>query len=112
LTSSTPGNGAGRLPTPYLEDGAVPADNNWFENQIRPIAIRRNRNRCLFAPSQRAAAAMRLIHSCQLSGQDGYLYPKTSRRGCRPNRPAVSANRGRTTGSLLPEFRNDTSGRQ
>jgi hypothetical protein len=25
--------------TRYLDDGAVPIDNNWVENQIRPIAL-------------------------------------------------------------------------
>ena len=28
--------------THYLTDGNVPIDNNWIENQIRPIAIGRN----------------------------------------------------------------------
>jgi transposase len=28
--------------TCYLDDGELPADNNWVENQIRPIAIGRN----------------------------------------------------------------------
>ena len=28
--------------TRYLDDGDLPADNNWVENQIRPIAIGRN----------------------------------------------------------------------
>jgi hypothetical protein len=26
----------------YLDDGAVPIDNNWAENQIRPWALGRN----------------------------------------------------------------------
>ncbi|EJL73759.1 Transposase IS66 family [Variovorax sp. CF313] len=25
--------------TRYLDDGSLPADNNWVENQIRPIAM-------------------------------------------------------------------------
>jgi len=25
--------------THYLEDSAVPCDNNWVENQIRPVAL-------------------------------------------------------------------------
>ena len=33
--------------TRYLDDGALPADNNWVENQIRPIAI--GRSNWLFA---------------------------------------------------------------
>jgi hypothetical protein len=28
--------------THYLSDGQVPIDNNWIENQIRPIALGRN----------------------------------------------------------------------
>jgi len=31
-----------RALTHYLDDGQVPIDNNWVENQIRPIAIGRN----------------------------------------------------------------------
>lgn len=64
--------------TRYLEDGAVPIDNNWVENQIRPIAI--GRNNWLFAGSlragQRAAAVMSLIHSARLNGHDTYAYMK------------------------------------
>jgi transposase len=60
--------------TRYLDDGAIPIDNNWVENQIRPIAI--GRNNWLFAGSlragQRAAAVMSLIHSAHLNGQDVY----------------------------------------
>lgn len=26
----------------FTKDGGLPADNNWIENQIRPIAIGRN----------------------------------------------------------------------
>jgi transposase len=25
--------------TRYIDDGSLPADNNWVENQIRPIAM-------------------------------------------------------------------------
>ena len=28
--------------TRYIDDGDLPADNNWVENQIRPIAIGRS----------------------------------------------------------------------
>jgi hypothetical protein len=61
----------------YLDDGRVPIDNNWIENQIRPIAL--GRKNWLFAGSQRAgeraAAVMSLIHSARLNGHDpmGYL---------------------------------------
>jgi transposase len=68
----------GRWPalTRYLGDGAVPCDNNWVENQIRPIAI--GRSNWLFAGSlragKRAAAIMSLIHSARLNGHDPYAY--------------------------------------
>jgi transposase len=64
--------------TRYLDDGTIPIDNNWVENQIRPIAI--GRNNWLFAGSlragQRAAAVMSLIHSARLNGHDVYAYLK------------------------------------
>jgi transposase len=62
--------------THYLEDGAVPCDNNWVENQIRPIAI--GRSNWLFAGSlragKRAAAITSLIHTARLNGHDAYAY--------------------------------------
>jgi transposase len=62
----------------YLDDGEVPIDNNWVENRIRPIAL--GRSNWLFAGSlragQRAAAAMSLIQSARLNGQDPYRYLK------------------------------------
>ena len=62
--------------TRYIDDGALPADNNWVENQIRPIAI--GRSNWLFAGSlragQRAAAIMSLVHSARLNGHDPYAY--------------------------------------
>ena len=62
--------------TRYLDDGTLPADNNWVENQIRPIAI--GRNNWLFAGSlragKRAAAIMSLVHSARLNGHDPYAY--------------------------------------
>ncbi|MCA7890123.1 IS66 family transposase [Burkholderia contaminans] len=64
--------------TRYLDDGHVPIDNNWLENQIRPWAI--SRSNWLFAGSlragQRAAAIMSLIRSAQLNGHDPYVYLK------------------------------------
>jgi transposase len=64
--------------TRYLDDGAVPIDNNWVENQIRPWALRRSN--WLFAGSlrsgQRAAAVMTLIQSAKLNGHDPYAYLK------------------------------------
>lgn len=62
--------------TRYLDDGALPIDNNWVENRIRPIAV--GRGNWLFAGSlragKRAAAVMSLIHSARLNGHDAYLY--------------------------------------
>jgi hypothetical protein len=64
--------------TRYLDDGQLPIDNNWIENQIRPIAI--GRSNWLFAGSlragKRAAAVMSLIQSAKLNGHDPYAYIK------------------------------------
>lgn len=62
----------------YLGDGRLPIDNNWVENQIRPIAL--GRKNWLFAGSQRAgrraAAVMSLIQSAKMNGHDPYAYLK------------------------------------
>lgn len=62
--------------TRYIDDGDLPVDNNWVENQIRPIAI--GRSNWLFAGSlragQRAAAVMSLVHSARLNGHDPFAY--------------------------------------
>jgi len=62
----------------YLEDGAIPIDNNWVENQVRPWAL--GRKNWLFAGSlrsgQRAAAVMSLIQSAKNNGHDPYAYLK------------------------------------
>ena len=64
--------------TRFVDDGRLPADNNWIENQIRPIAI--GRSNWLFAGSlragKRAAAVMSLIRSAKLNGHDPYVYLK------------------------------------
>ena len=64
--------------TRFVDDGALPIDNNWVENRIRPIAL--GRSNWLFAGSlragQRAAAVMSLIQSARLNGHDPYLYLK------------------------------------
>ena len=64
--------------TRFLDDGQLPIDNNWAENQIRPSAI--GRKNWLFAGSlragQRAAAIMSLIQSVKLNGHDPYAYLK------------------------------------
>ena len=58
--------------TVFVDKAQVPIDNNWVENQIRPIAL--GRKNWLFAGSlragQRAAAAMSLIQSAKLNGHD------------------------------------------
>lgn len=62
--------------TRYLHDGRIPIDNNWVENQIRPIAL--GRSNWLFAGSlragKRAAAIMSLLHSARINGHDPYTY--------------------------------------
>ena len=67
-----------RALTRFVDDGRLPVDNNWIENQIRPIAI--GRNNWLFAGSlragKRAAAVMSLIQSARLNGHDPYAYLK------------------------------------
>ncbi|RMR31896.1 putative transposase [Pseudomonas syringae pv. coriandricola] len=72
------GDLAGRILSRYLDDRAVPIDNNWAENQIRPWAL--GRKNWLFAGSlrsgQRAAAIMSLIQSARLNGHDPYAYLK------------------------------------
>lgn len=62
----------------FLQDGAVPIDNNHVENLIRPITL--GRNNWLFAGSERAgkraAAIQSLIQSARLNGLDPYAYLK------------------------------------
>jgi transposase len=64
--------------TRFIDDGELPIDNNWVENQIRPIAI--GRKNWLFAGSlragKRAAAVMSLLHSARLNGHDPHAYLK------------------------------------
>ena len=64
--------------TRFVEDGRIPIDNNWIENQMRPIAL--GRKNWLFAGSQRAgeraAAIMSLIQSAKLNGHDPHAYLK------------------------------------
>jgi transposase len=60
----------------YLDDGSLPADNNWIENRIRPVAL--GRSNWLFAGSlragERAAAVMSLIQSAKLNDLDPWSY--------------------------------------
>jgi transposase len=62
----------------YLDDAALPIDNNHDEQQIRPWAT--GRKNWLFAGTllagQRAAAIMSLIQSAKLNGHDPYAYLK------------------------------------
>jgi transposase len=64
--------------TRLLQDGRIPIDNNWIENQMRPIAL--GRKNWLFAGSlragERAGAIMSLIQSAKLNGHDPYAYLK------------------------------------
>ncbi|NYT79883.1 IS66 family transposase, partial [Alcaligenaceae bacterium] len=64
--------------TRYLDDGRIPVDNNYIEQQIRPIAL--GRRNWLFAGSlragKRAAAVMSLIQSAKLNGHDPHAYLK------------------------------------
>ncbi len=91
--------------TRFVDNAQVPIDNNWVENQIRPVAL--GRKNWLFAGSlragERAAAVMSLIQSAKLNGHDphGYLKDVMDRLPTWPNsrinellphlwRPAVS----------------------
>lgn len=62
--------------TRYLGDPALPIDNNFDEQQIRPWAT--GRKNWLFAGTllagQRAAAIMSLIQTAKLNGHDPYAY--------------------------------------
>lgn len=62
----------------FVDDPQRPADNNWIENQIRPIAL--GRSNWMFAGSlraaDRAAAVMSLIQSARLNGHDPSAYLK------------------------------------
>lgn len=62
--------------TRYLDDSALPIDNNWVENRIRPVAL--GRSNWLFAGSlragKRAATIMSLIESAKLNGLEPLAY--------------------------------------
>ena len=64
--------------TVFVDNAQVPIDNNWVENQMRPIAL--GRKNWLFAGSlragERAAAVMSLIQSAKLNGHDPHAYLK------------------------------------
>jgi len=83
----------------FVDDGELPIDNNWVENQIRPIAI--GRKNWLFAGSlragKRAAAVMSLLHSARLNGHDPHAYLKDVLERL-PTQPASRI------GELLPHY--------
>lgn len=64
--------------TRFVDNGHLPVDNNWVENQMRPVAL--GRKNWLFAGSlragERAAAVMSLIQSAKLNGHDPHAYLK------------------------------------
>lgn len=64
--------------TRFLQDGAVPIDNNHIENQMRPWAM--GRKNWLFIGSElageRAAVVMSLLQSAKLNGHDPFAYLK------------------------------------
>ena len=51
--------------TRFLENGQLPIDNNWVENQIRPVAV--GRSNWLFAGSLRAGQRAAAIPTQQAS---------------------------------------------
>ena len=83
--------------TRYIDDGQLPIDNNWVENQIRPIAL--GCSNWLFAGSlragQRAAAVMSLIQSAKLNGLDPHAYLKDVLQ-------RLPMHKARLVGELLP----------
>jgi transposase len=90
--------------TRFLDDGALPIDNNWVEDRIRPIAL--GRWNWLFAgplrAGKRAAGVMSLIQSARLNGHDPYRYLKDVLEGL-PTQPASRI------GELLPHTPQCTS---
>ena len=70
--------------TRYVDDGGLPADNNWVENQIRPTAI--ESNNWLFAgqacPSQDGftARSPRVLSCFRTSSRSSFLPCLSSRK--------------------------------
>lgn len=64
--------------TRSVDNGQLPADNNWVENQILPVTL--GRKNWLFAGSlragQRAAAVTSLVQSAKLNAHDPHAYLK------------------------------------
>ena len=71
----------------------MPIDNNWIENQIRPIAIGRKNWLCrLAARGKLAAAIMSLIQSARLNGHEPFAYLKDVLTACRRSRRVGSVS--------------------
>jgi transposase len=89
------------LLTRFVGDAHLPVDNNWVENQIRPIAI--GRSNWLFAGSlragQRAAAVMSLPQSATLNGLKPHAYIKDVLTRLPRSLPVASKNCCRIVGS-------------
>ena len=84
--------------THYLTDGNVPIDNNWIENQIRPIAIGRNYVQSVIMLSRRQRAALSAAsRPCRLRIIKGPAGTSTVHRSagsvCRGFREALSRPR-------------------
>jgi hypothetical protein len=92
--------------TRFVDDGRLPADNNWIENQIRPIAI--GRSNWLFAGSlragKRAAAVMSLIRRPSSTGMTRTPISRMCWRGCPRSAPARSTSCCPTAGFRRSQF--------
>jgi transposase len=84
----------------YLDDGRIPIDNNWVENQIRPWAL--GRKNWLFAGSvrsgQRAANVMTLIQSAKVNGSIPRFTSGMCWSACPPRGSLIWRRCCRTTG--------------
>lgn len=60
--------------TRFADDGQLPVDNKWIENQIRPFAVGRNNGlfACSLRAGQHAAAVISLLQSARMNGNDPY----------------------------------------
>jgi hypothetical protein len=90
--------------TRFVNDGQLPVENNWIENQIRPIAV--GRSNWLFVGNlragQRAAAVMSLIQSARMNGVPPMPTGRTSLSNCPPTRPIALTNYRHNTGNPVP----------
>jgi len=77
--------------TQFLDDGQLPIDNNWIENQIRPIAIGRNHVNCPFMRIRpRTTARTRSVNPISVDADDSHNHSP-----CK-NRRSASDGRNRT----------------